>query len=224
MQKQFTQFLKAYPLEAKSHAKLNGHALAQDVQHAFGLAVPKRLVDFWNEVGQGYFGNRELYLFGKGSNNSPRDSLVEWNSKDFWSDFFTGEKVKPLFFAETCYGYQLGFQELDGAHAAVLFAIDTFKVYAVAEPFDLVFTDVLGTKHSLIESDEQFEDLATSLGPLPDGMHYAPILSPLVGGTLALENFHLETPNVHFRTAMATYQALHSPPTKPRSRKARKKK
>ena len=46
------------------------------------------------------------------------------------------------------------------------------------------------------------------LGELPPGMHYAPILSPLAGGTRDPDNHHFETPNVHLRTSIAMYKAL----------------
>ena len=40
------------------------------------------------------------------------------------------------------------------------------------------------------------------------GKHYGQIVSPLIGGSERHGNFHFESPNVHLRTAIATYAAL----------------
>jgi len=60
----FAEFLKFVPPERGSGVPLGGPKLAKAVKKQFGIPVPDKLVEFWSEVGAGYFADRELYVFG----------------------------------------------------------------------------------------------------------------------------------------------------------------
>jgi hypothetical protein len=184
--------------------QVDGIALRDAVQREFGVPVPARIVDFWTELGSGYFGDRELFFFGDGSTQSPRDPLVAWNAKDFWSEIFEVPNLRPIFFAETCFGYQIGWRYENGQPVIELFSPDTFKVFSITDNVDDLFARVLAVRHSLARPGP----LVKELGNLPDGMHFAPILSPLLGGKQILGNMHAETPNVHLRVSLATLKAV----------------
>jgi hypothetical protein len=110
-----------------------------------------------------------------------------------------------LFFAETCFGDQLAFQYEKKSCRAILFGVDTFQVFIIADQFDKLFTEVLAASHALVEPDH-LRRVWKRIGSLPDGLHYAPILSPLLGGTAKASNWHLETPKVHVVSAMAAFR------------------
>ena len=155
----------------------------------------------------GYFGDRVLYFFGDGA-GEPRESLLDWNRKDYWRDVYPVPRDGgPIFFAETCFGDQLGFRREDsGELVYILFSVDTFDAFCVARGEGHLFEEVLTNRYALLD-DHRYDAVRAALGLLPAGMHYAPLLSPLVGGEGSADNFCLETPNVHFRTAIATYVA-----------------
>ncbi len=174
------------------------------------VEVPESLKYFWRSFGSGYFGRRELFFFGEAS--ASRDSLIEWNAKDFWN----GINPPPssggaVFFAETCFGEQIGFRWVNGSCQAVLFVVDIFETFRMADDFEELFSAVLKERNAI--NDPQLTDaLIERLGMVQPGMHYVPIVSPLLGGSNHPENFHLETANVHFRTAVATRKlAAHLP-------------
>src|SRR5687768_12541077 len=98
-----------------------------------GVRVPAEVCALWKEIGSGYFGNRVLYVFGDEARAQPRDSFVTWNTKDFWKLVYPAPSLGgPVFFAETCFGDQLGFRWQDGDCLYVLLAIDTFEAFVVA--------------------------------------------------------------------------------------------
>ena len=203
MNQLFKPFLSAYSPEGPINT-INAAALRDAVQRQFGVAVPNEVVDFWAQVGSGYFGDRELYFFGDGTKPQPRDSLMNWNNEDFWVEIFDTPELRPIFFAETCFGYQLGWRYEEGRTVFELFSPDTFKVFIVADGATELFQNVLNERYSLAMPDS----LVKALGHLPDGMHFAPIQSPLLGGKNLLSNMHTETPNVHFRVSLATLKAV----------------
>jgi hypothetical protein len=198
----FRGFTSAYPPEACRSIDANG--LRDAVEKELGVSVPATIVEFWKEVGSGYFGDRELYFFGDGSSQAPRDPLITWNSKDFWLEIFNVPELRPIFFAETCFGYQIGWRSEKGRSVIELFSPDTFKVFSIADDVDDLFRRVLAVRYSLAMP----ASLVKELGHLPDGMHFAPIVSPLVGGKQVLSNIHTETPNVHLRVSLATLKAV----------------
>jgi hypothetical protein len=220
----FAKFLTVFPPEAKGLRPMDGEALAKAVTSRFRLPVPAALRRFWSEVGWGYFGDRTLYVFGEpdfcasGSGGSdgpmPRDSLLGWNGKDFWDDIakvFPMDTRRPFYFAETFDGVQLGhrYEAAGDRYTVELFVVDTFQAFVAADSFEELFRDVL-VERAALGDPEHTGNMLRRLGPLPDGMHYAPIVSPLIGGTTDPANHHFETPNVHFRTSLATYLALFS--------------
>jgi len=165
-------------------------------------------------VGSGYLAERELYIFSD-RELLGRDSLIGWNSLDFWPKIFPPTKEGgPLFFAETCFGMQLGFKWDNGVPIGYLLDVDTLEAFRVADSLGELFSHVLTDRYAFTDPT-LLKAVREKLGVLPEGMHYAPIVSPLGGGRLAVENYHLETPNVHLRTSIATWEAIkrlsHSP-------------
>src|SRR5437870_13900527 len=102
MKKTFERFSVIFPQEEKY--PVVAERMEQKVLSAFGIGTPKALLEFWNSFGAGYFGERELYFFSEGDDKA-RDSLFEWNQKDFWNDVLPiWSAGRPLFFAETSFG------------------------------------------------------------------------------------------------------------------------
>jgi hypothetical protein len=207
----FQKFLEIFPPEQESHALVEVSKLVQAIESEYGIAVPRDLISLWEEVGSGYFGKKEIYVFGT-VEGMARESFLEWNNKDFWRDVYPLPKDgAPLFFAETCFGDQIGFR-WDGENCViVLFAVDTFEAFVLANSIEDLFLNVLSNRYALVD-EQRLNGVWKSLGDLPDGMHYAPIISPMLGGTGELSNFAVETPNVHLRTAVATFKAVQSVP------------
>jgi hypothetical protein len=201
----FNQFLAAFPDLGESY-KPDSPRLLREVEREFEVEVPGTLARFWDEVGAGYFGERELYFFADAT--QPRDSLLAWNRKEFWRDICPPTSDGgPLFVAETCFGDQLGYRHEGGRCLVTFFSVDTFEGFIVAESLEELFTEVLADRYALTDP-ARLEAVARALGPLPPGKHYAPLVSPLAGGSDDPSNFHIVTPDVHFTTAVATYRAL----------------
>jgi len=206
----FKHFAKAFPVDAIGHAAVNSSVVSDFVQTELGVKVPVEIRKFWNEQGSGYFGERALYFFGDGSKEQPRDSLMSWNGKDFWREIYPSPREGgPVFFAETCFGDQLGFRWEDNQCLYILFCIDTFDAFLISRDGAELFNTILADRMSLLD-EARYKSVCGHFGSLPLGMHYAPIVSPMVYGTGELENLCLETPNVHFRTALATFKACQS--------------
>jgi len=183
--------------------------LARSIQERFRVTPPPELVSFWREVGSGYFGNRELLFLGDAPTPGQERDVVGWNELPFWNDLFavSPEQGRPLFFAETCFGDQLGFRHRDGECSAILLEPDTLQKFVVAEAFSALFSEVLTERFALTDR-ERLEELQQRLGRIPDGWHYAPIVSPLVGGSDDFDNFHVESAQVHLTTAIATFRSV----------------
>lgn len=206
----FDGFRLAFSPDPASRTRVD---LAAMVSHCsvLGIKIPILLQEFWEEFGSGYFGEKLIYFFGSDS-SAARDSFQEWNGKDFWRDVYPpASKGGPIFFAENCFGDQVGFRWENGVVKFVLFCVDTFDAFLVAEGDDSFFRVIMSDKYALLDR-EVYHRVRRALGPLADGMHYAPIVSPMVGGSDSSENFASETPNVHFRTAIATRSAIRGEP------------
>ncbi|MFZ6744682.1 hypothetical protein ACO0LC_15790 [Undibacterium sp. JH2W] len=203
----FENFSMAFPSEGNVKNIIDVPGLVKFVETELVVHVPAEVVAFWERVGAGYLGDRVLYVFGDGITSQPRDSFQEWNKKDFWRAVYpTPQQGGPVFFAETCFGDQLGFRWDGERFVYVLFCVDTFDAFTVAENGTELFAHVLSDRYALLD-EQRFEAAIKMLGPLRTGMHYAPIVSPMLGGSGDASNLCFETPNVHFRTAIATYNA-----------------
>lgn len=203
------RFLRAFPRDDRNWQPIDAAYLEAQVQDAFAVTVPSALVEFWERVGAGYFADRELYVFGDGKVPMDRDCLVEWNRKDFWLEIYPRpSQGGPVFFAETCFGDQIGFRWEGEQCPAVLFVPETFEAFVLADSPRSLFASVLDERYACTDPD-RLRRVAARLGPLPEGMHYVPNVSPLVGGSDDADNFTVETPNVHMRTALALYKSLH---------------
>jgi hypothetical protein len=204
----FAAFEKAFPPEGGRGLRVNADELRSFVKQELRVSVPAELYDFWVIMGSGYFGRRDLYFFGDGHRVQARDSFQEWNTKDFWADVYPPpSEGGPVFFAETCFGDQLGFRWESSRVNFVLFTVDTFDAFVVAQDGQDLFARVLCDRFALVDK-ERLEMVSAQLGELQTGMHYAPIVSPMLGGDSSPGNFSFETPNVHFRTAVQTYRGI----------------
>ena len=120
--------------------------------------------------------------------------------------FCPGKEGGPIFFAENCFGNQLGFRWHDGRAIGYLLDVDTFEAFTAAETLAHLFDDVLINRYALTDP-RLLAGVRDLLGTVPDDTHYAPLVSPLVGGRLVPQNYQLETANVHLRTSIATWEA-----------------
>jgi hypothetical protein len=203
---QFNEVLRAFPPN-RAIDGVDAQSLAEEVRERFKIEVPPILMDFWTRIGGGYFADRELFVFSDRA-ISGRDSVITWNSLNFWAKVFPPPKDGgPLFFAETCFGMQLGFRWDNGVPIGYLLDVDTLEAFRVADNLGELFSHVLADRYAFTDPS-LLTGTREKLGLLPEGMHYAPIVSPLAGGQLATENYHLETPNVHLRTSIATWEAI----------------
>ena len=207
----FAKFIQAFPREQGWIASINEELRTTEIEGELECKIPQEVKDFWRSVGSGYFGDRVLYFFGNRSEGAPRDSLIEWNRKDFWRNVYPpAREGGPIFFAETCFGDQLGFRwDKNGALVYVLFSVDTFDAFAVAQGEGQLFNEILTNRYALLD-EMRYDAVRAQLGVQEIGMHYAPLISPMLGGKGTADNFCLETPNVHFRTAIATFMAKRS--------------
>ena len=205
----FNGFRKAFPSVEDTHRPIEGAPLARQVHDAFGIAVPELLVDFWSQIGGGYFADRELYVFTD-ADDGPRHSLVAWNSLDVFRSMFPRRpEGPPVFFAETCCGMQLGFHWEDGNAVACLLDIESFEMFRAAETMHELFASILCDRYALVDP-ELLPQLKERLGLLPDGMHYAPIVSPLLGGSMRVENHDFEPARVHLEMSHNTWASIDS--------------
>ncbi|UQV47748.1 SMI1/KNR4 family protein [Janthinobacterium lividum] len=202
----YQAFLNAFPQAERVSA--DAGTMASFADEALGVAFPEELAAFLQQAGGGYFGRNDLYFFADGEAPAPRDSFQEWNRKDFWADIFPRPADGgPVFFAETCFGDQLGYRRDGDRFIFILFAIDTFESFVIALSAKELFEQVLTERFALVDP-QRLLALENRYGVLLRGMHYAPLASPLLGGSGAADNFCQETPNVHFRTALATLHTL----------------
>ncbi|OEZ46608.1 hypothetical protein JAB1_50910 [Janthinobacterium sp. MP5059B] len=206
MDVRYQAFLHAFPPAQRVTA--DAGKMAAFTEQALGAALPEELAAVLRQVGGGYFGSNDLYVFGDGDGPAPRDSFQDWNRKDFWPDIFPcPAEGGPVFFAETCFGDQLGYRYDGNSVLYVLFAIDTFEAFVIAHSAQELFEQVLTDPFALVDA-RRLLALESRQGPLRQGMHYAPLSSPLLGGGGTADNFCQETPNVHFRTALAALHAV----------------
>ncbi len=203
----FRPFRAAYPPDERLHRRVDGERLAGLITSEFGGHVPAELIAFWSEMGAGYFGQRELYFFDDGEGGMPRPSIIEWNKKPFWVERWPENRPgQLLFFAETCFGEQIGFSSHDDMFSVHLCCFDTGENYLVTQSFQSLFEEELAKQHVFVDPDI-LDAVSQALGPLPGGMHYAPIVSLMFGGSDHPSNFHFESPDVHLITAIATLKA-----------------
>jgi hypothetical protein len=205
---EFAAFLKVCPPMPGNVWKTNAEKFELDIQRSFGVAVPTTLMAFWREVGFGFFGEGQLFFFGSPEPACPRESLLDWNKRSFWSDVFPRPSAGgPVFFGETCFGEQIAFRWKGDQCQVLLFIVDTFETFRMADDITLLFSDVFVDPDAIIDH-ERLAGVAKRLGKLPLGSHFAPILSPQMGGTGDPSNFSVQTPNVHFETEVATYRTV----------------
>jgi len=201
-----SKFLAAFPADKDTIDLIAGDNLKAFVNKSLGVKVPREIQQLWSLLRSGYYGDRSIYIFGDRSAPEGRDTFAEWNGKDFWKHIYPpATEGGPVFFAETCFGDQIGFCWEQDECVYMLFCIDTFEAFTLSKGDGTLFQTALTERESVIDED-RLEIVRNRLGPLRLGMHYAPILSPILGGTGEAANFAFETPNVHFRTSLATFQ------------------
>lgn len=201
----FEHFSRSFQKDDKKLEKVDYKELERFVTFKLGVPVPEILINFWKTMGAGYFGDRMVYFFGDDAGDGQRDSLAEWNNKDFWRHVYPSpDQGGPVFFAETCFGDQVGFQWENGKVTYVLFLIDTFESFTLANSDAEFFDNIMSDRYALVDED-RYHSVLNRIGRLKDGMHYAPLVSPMLGGSGSSDNFCLETANVHFRTSIQTF-------------------
>jgi len=199
-------FKRAFAADPDLTFKIDADETAMVLSASLGVEVPAKLVDFWGDVGGGYFGNRTLYVFG--GETESRDSVLEWNARDYWARLFPPARAGgPVFFAETCFGLQIGFRWENDAAVGCILDVDTLTMYSVEGRFDRMLDREFSERQSFYDPD-LLDDVLRRLGPQKPGMHYAPIVTPLVGGLLSAENYQLEAPQSHLRRTIATWETL----------------
>lgn len=217
MNSTFDLFLRAFPHQNQSGCGAEAEFLAAEIPRRFGVEVPEIIVELWSHLGSGYFADGELYVFGALA-PAHRESVVTWNISDFWRRIFPAPtNGGPVFFAETCFGTQIGFRWEKGTAVGCALDVDALELFRLSNSLDELFSCVLADRYALTDP-ELLRGVVDRLGPLPEGMHYAPIVSPLVGGALAVSNYEIETRNVHLRTSIATWEAIGASANDPESR------
>ena len=202
----FNIFLKSFPKSEKHNYPVNIELAKECITDYFKIVVPDSLLEFWDRVGSGYFGANDLYFFGDGSVQMPRESIFEWNNRKFWHSIYPKPKDGgPFFFAETCFGDQIGFRYENDKIIILLFVIDIFESFVLSHDFDHFFSGVLNDKYALVEPS-LLNSVNKKFGHVTDGMHYSPIISPMIGGNLDSDNFTMETPSIHFAQAIEIYK------------------
>jgi hypothetical protein len=202
----FDRFLAAFPPHRLR--PVDAGSLVAEVRAAFGVDVPPDLAAFWGEVGSGPFADGELYVFGRDADEA-RESIADWNRQAFWRDVLPAPSGGgPLFFAETCFGDQLGFRyRQDGTCIPVLFALATVELFVMASDFGRLFPEVLTDRFAVLDP-EHLAAARQGVGPLSAGQWYCPIVSPLVGGSARPHNFTAMTPKAVAVATVAEWQAL----------------
>jgi hypothetical protein len=126
-----------------------------------------------------------------------------------WRDLFPPpSQGGPVFIAETCFGDQLGFRWDGDRCLFILFSMDLFDSFVLSESPDGFFSDVLGRRGSILE-EEVLGGVKRRLGRVRDGMHYVPIVSPMVGGSARPDNYILGRRRVHLVDSIALFRSLH---------------
>lgn len=202
----FAGFRRAFVPDPGLSFKFDADVTADSLAMTLGIYVPGRLVDFWQELGGGYFGGRTLYVFG--SEAGSRDSVMHWNTQDYWARLFPPPRAGgPVFFAETCFGLQIGFRWEEGLPVGCILDVDTLTMYRVGGHFDDMLDREFSERGSFVDP-ALLDGVRRRLGPLEPGMHYAPITTPLVGGSPTAENYQLQSPDLHLRSTIATWSSL----------------
>jgi hypothetical protein len=201
----FEAFLAAFPPQRRR--PVDATALAADVRTAFRIDCPPDLVAFWQEIGCGSFADGELYVFGRDAGEE-RESLADWNRQAWREVLPAPQDGGPVYFAETCFGDQLGFRyRRDGVCIPVLFALATVELFVMAPEFGRLFPDVLTDRFAATDP-EHLAAAKQGVGVLPPGQWYCPIVSPLVGGSAQPHNYTAMTPKTFAAVTIAEWQAL----------------
>jgi len=201
----FGPFLASYPPEIDVKP-CDAHAFANAISMEFGVRVPDHLVALWGEVGVGRFRAGALTFLGPED-----DGLVAWNREPFWRRIYPPPgNGGPLFVGETCFGDQIGFRVDSGRTIFVLFLPDTFESFVLTDDPERLFDGVLADPEGLIDA-AHLRAVRRAVGPLPPGHHYAPVLSPLLGGSRDPDNYMSLDRRAHLVAATAEWEALGHP-------------
>jgi len=202
----FDGFRKAFAADPDLRFAIDADETADSLSMTLGIYVPAPLIEFWREVGGGYFGNRTLYVFGGEAHS--RDTVMDWNTREYWARLFPLPRAGgPVFFAETCFGLQIGFRWESGIPVGCILDVDTLTMYRVEGRFDDMLEREFAERQSFLDPDLHAA-VAARLGPLKEGMHYAPLVTPLVGGGHDAANYHFEAPDLHLRGTVSTWESL----------------
>ena len=203
----FAQFKASFPSALATWKPVDSDRLTALIEKEFSINVPEGIAEFWGKVGAGYWGRNELCLFGDEGLAGGRDSLIAWNRKDWWRKIYPPpEDGGPVFFGDTCFGDQLGFRWEGNVCLPIIFCVDTFDSYVIGESVCDALENTLGDRNFI--DQKQLRAVEGKLGRLKSGMHFAPIVSPLVGGSNAASNYDMLIAHVHVELSIATYFAV----------------
>lgn len=200
------KFADTFPPVSDTIVPVDSRALAHRVSSEFRISLPPELVEFYRHHGAGYYGRNEICLLGLQPLMGGRDDLIAWNKSSFWAEIFP-QPVDggPLFFAETCFGDQIGFRWEGGQAIPLIFAVDTFESFVIGDTLKDALETALADPDLIDQA--RLTSISARLGPLPFGQHFTPIVSPMVGGSDAPDNFDIISPRIHLHTALATFRA-----------------
>jgi len=80
---------------------------------------------------------------------------------------------------------------------------DTMEVFLLGRDLDELLGELLVAPGALCDS-QRLDRATAQCGPLPPGGHYAPDVSPLLGGMD--ESFHVDTAEAHVRKAITEWE------------------
>ena len=182
---------------------IDSERLYARVWERFHFKLPHDLLLFLSRQGAGYFADRELYIFGNQGDSLYRESLLDWNSRPFWGEIFPApDRGGPIFFAETCFGDQLGIIRRSRFAPVILFLVDSGLTLLLAKDLAGFCDKVLTSRFALLDYN-LLKGVSSRLGPPRANVHFAPTLSPFHGGVLVPQNFMCVKPELHLLNAVS---------------------
>lgn len=178
---------------------------SEEVLRHFHITLPDDLCGLLKRVGAGYSTQQELLVFG--SERSPR-SLVEWNHAISHLGIYPKpQNGGPLWLAENCIGMQYGVRKEGDQWIYIAFDPHTFETYKLANDA-ATFMVILFSDSELVALAGEIYPIREALGALHSTQHYAPYVSPLLGGSMNPSNWSIAPARVHLVLCYEEFKAL----------------
>lgn len=176
------------------------------IEKRFGISVPLKLQQLLNEFGYGYSERQELLVFGGKSSSR---SLIDWNEEIIKMSLYPQPiDGGPIFLAENCIGIQFGFRIENEQIIYILFDPNSFESYVIGHTEEEFFNEI--TAEDTVTLGGEIYQILEAKGPLKPGYHLAPLVSPMLGGSLDPNNWDLLPAELHLKTLLAEYRATHN--------------